>query len=250
VEAAGLARQVLKESQMLARSNSSRSATARTVRFIREAIETGRLAPGDRLPSERELALQVGVSRPSVRAALQSLATLGIVHIRHGSGSYVADGLASFAREPVNLLASLHRLTPAQLLETRRTLEERAVELAAEQATPEQIASIADEVSAMFASTDDVQAFREHDQRFHQMLAQASGNPLLAVLADMVSSAYFDRRRRVGREVELHEVAGRHHSIYLAVRAHDSARARREMGQHLATPLPGPELAGQSASAL
>lgn len=212
----------------------ARTAVEQTVDFIRRAIEQGTYTCGDRLPAERDLAQQVGVSRPTVRAALRSLAAMGIVQVRHGSGTFVADGPATLGSQSVELLAALHGLTPEQILETRRALEVSAAELAAEQATPEQIAVIADEVTGMFASTDDAQAFRTHDVRFHQELARASGNPLLAALVDMVSGAYFaSGRQPAPRDRDLREVAGRHHSIYLAVRARDPERARKEMGRHL-----------------
>ena len=66
--------------------------TDQVVAFVRGLIERGRLRPGDRLPAERELAAQIGVSRPSVRAGLHALAAMGVVRSRHGSGTYIPDG--------------------------------------------------------------------------------------------------------------------------------------------------------------
>jgi GntR family transcriptional repressor for pyruvate dehydrogenase complex len=204
------------------------------VTHVRTQIERGELRPGDRLPPERELAQHIGVSRPSVRAGLRSLSALGVVHTRHGSGTYIADGPPQLDSRPLSLLASLHGFTHEQMFEARRVLEVGVAGLAAERATGDQIAAMAEEVTGMFASVEDSQAFLLHDIRFHRSVAMASGNPILASLVEMVSSLYFEQRQRaLPRGRDLRETAITHRNIYHAVRAHDSDRARREMSVHL-----------------
>ena len=66
--------------------------TGQVVSHVRELIEQGALKPGDRLPAERDLAIQIGVSRPTIRAGLRTLAAMGVVRSRHGSGTYIPDG--------------------------------------------------------------------------------------------------------------------------------------------------------------
>jgi GntR family transcriptional repressor for pyruvate dehydrogenase complex len=120
------------------------------------------------------------------------------------------------------------------MFEARRTLEVGVAGLAAERASGDQIAAMAEEVTGMFASVDDPQTFLMHDVRFHRAVAMASGNPILASLVEMVSSLYFEQRRRqLPRGRDLRETAIIHRNIYHAVRAHDIDRARREMGGHL-----------------
>jgi GntR family transcriptional repressor for pyruvate dehydrogenase complex len=93
---------------------------------------------------------------------------------------------------------------------------------------------MAEEVTGMFASVEDPQAFLMHDIRFHRSVAMASGNPILASLVEMVSSLYFEHRKRtLPRGRDLRETAIMHRNIYHAVRAHDADRARREMSMHL-----------------
>jgi len=99
------------------------AAAEQVVDHVRGQIERGELRPGDRLPPERELAQHIGVSRPSVRAGLRSLSAMGVVHTRHGSGTYIADGPPQLDSRPLSLLASLHGFTPEQMFEARRTLE-------------------------------------------------------------------------------------------------------------------------------
>jgi GntR family transcriptional regulator, transcriptional repressor for pyruvate dehydrogenase complex len=204
------------------------------VDHVRGQIERAEVKPGDRLPPERELAQRIGVSRPSVRAGLRSLSAMGVVQTRHGSGTYIADGPPQLDSRPLSLLAALHGFTTEQMFEARRVLEVGVAGLAAERASGEQIAAMAEEVTGMFASVEDQQAFLMHDIRFHRAVAMASGNPILASLVEMVSSLYFEHRRRtLPRGRDLRETAVIHRNIYHAVRAHDADRARREMSVHL-----------------
>src|SRR6186713_1752487 len=140
--------------------------TEQVVGFVRDLIDRGRLRPGDRLPAERDLAVRTGVSRPSVRAGLHALAAMGVVQSRHGSGTYIPDGPPSLGSEPLSFLAALHGFTRDEMYEARRALEVGVAGLAAERATDDQIATIAEEVTGMFASLDDAQAFLIHDIRF------------------------------------------------------------------------------------
>ena len=217
-------------------SKSRRRKSDAVMDFLRSEIRGGRLRPGDRLPSERELASRTRVSRPTVRAAFSALAVLGIVDVRHGSGTFLADGVHEMESRPLKLLSSLHGLSESQILDARRALEVAAAGLAAVEATPEQLATIADEVTAMFASVDDVERFREHDVRFHQHLARASGNPMLAAFVDMVAGFSVGRRSRSSRGDDLRAKATHHRNIYLAVRARNADLARTAMNQHLPSP--------------
>ena len=97
--------------------------TDQVVTYVRHLIERGALRPGDRLPAERDLATQVGVSRPTVRAGLRALAAMGVVQSRHGSGTYIPDGPPALGSEPLSFLAALHGFTRDEMYEARRILE-------------------------------------------------------------------------------------------------------------------------------
>ena len=114
--------------------------TEQVVSHVRTLIEGGSLRPGDRLPAERDLAVEIGVSRPTVRAGLRALAAMGVVQSRHGSGTYIPDGPPTLGSEPLRFLAALHGFTREEMFEARRILEVGAAGLAAERATPDQIA--------------------------------------------------------------------------------------------------------------
>src|SRR5262245_45064462 len=94
-------------------------ATEEVIGHVRTLIEDGVLRPGDRLASERELALQIGVSRTSVRAGLRSLAAMGVVQTRQGAGTFITAGPPTLVSEPLRLVASLHGLDLGGLREGR-----------------------------------------------------------------------------------------------------------------------------------
>src|SRR6188768_2642420 len=140
---------------MATRSMTSEGSTEQVVAHVRALIERGALRPGNRLPAERDLAARVGVSRPTVRAGLRALAAFGVVQSRHGSGTYIPDGPPSLGTDALSFLAALHGFTRDEMYEARRILEVGAAGLAAERATPDQIATLAEEVAGLFASMDD-----------------------------------------------------------------------------------------------
>jgi GntR family transcriptional repressor for pyruvate dehydrogenase complex len=210
--------------------------TEQVVSHVRGLIERGELRPGDRLPAERDLAVQIGVSRPTVRAGLRALAAMGVVRSRHGSGTFIPDGPPTLGSEPLSFLAALHGFTRDEMYEARRILEVGAAGLAAERATAEQVATMAEEVASLFASMGDPQRFLRHDIGFHRAVAAGSGNPIVATLVEMVSALYYDRRRRTAERAtdrNLHDAAEAHRKIYQAIRARDAKAARAAMNDHL-----------------
>jgi GntR family transcriptional repressor for pyruvate dehydrogenase complex len=210
--------------------------TDQVVSFVRDLIVRGRLRPGDRLPAERELAVQIGVSRPSVRAGLHALAAMGVVRSRHGSGTYIPDGPPALGSEPLSFLAALHGFTREEMYETRRILEVEAAGLAAERATHEHLATLADEVAGMFANFDNPHLFLVHDINFHRGVADAAKNPIVGTLVGMVSAMYYERRKGNAERAsdrDLRDAAEAHRRIYQAIRGRDGAAARRAMNDHL-----------------
>jgi GntR family transcriptional repressor for pyruvate dehydrogenase complex len=211
-----------------------RVTTEHVVAFVRDLIDKGSLKPGDRLPPERELAVQIGVSRPSVRAGLQALAAMGVVQARHGAGTFITDGPPMLATAPLSFLAALHGFTSEEMFEARRVLEVGAIGLAADKATGEDLANIAEEMAGMFAALEDPQTFLVHDIKFHRAIARASHNPILASLIEMVSAMFYERRKRnLGTPRDLREAAEMHRLIYHALRDRDAAAAQAAMGAHL-----------------
>jgi GntR family transcriptional repressor for pyruvate dehydrogenase complex len=209
-------------------------AAERVVLHLERLIESGELKPGDRLPPERVLAQQVGVSRPTVRAGLRSMSALGVVESRHGAGTFITAGPPRLSTGPLSLMAALHGFTRDEMFEARRVLEVGAAGLAAEHATGDNLATMAEEVTGMFASLEDPQAFLLHDVRFHRAVAVGSHNAVLGALVEMVSALVYERRRlTVERARDLKESAEMHRRIYAAIRERNGDRARDAMSEHL-----------------
>jgi GntR family transcriptional regulator, transcriptional repressor for pyruvate dehydrogenase complex len=203
---------------------------------LREMIHRGELRPGDRLPPERDLARILGVSRPTLRGGIRSLAAVGVLESRQGAGTFVvkSDGPPALDSSPLRLLSSLHGFTSAEMFEARQSLEMAVAGLAAGRATSEHMAQLSEEIAGMFASLDDPEQFLVHDMRFHQAVASASQNGILTSLMNMVATILFDvRSKTVKRAKDLKESAEMHRHIYRAIRARDAEAARDAMRNHL-----------------
>ena len=123
--------------------SSSSGQTTEVVARVSELIKASQLKAGDRLPPERELAKHLGVSRPSLRAGLRAMSSMGVLKSRQGAGTFVADGPPMLDSEPLRLLASLHGFSFDHMFETRSILDVGAAGLAAEHAKGEQLAKLA-----------------------------------------------------------------------------------------------------------
>ena len=206
----------------------------RVVDHVRRLIESGGLKPGDRLPGERDLALELGLSRPSVRSGLEALESMGVVVSRRGAGTFIADGPPDLGAEPLSLLASLHHFTPNEMFEARLVLEVGIAGLAARHAAAEHLAAMAEETTEMFASLADPAAFLRHDVRFHRAVAAGCGNRVLAALMEMVAAQFYElRKETVENARDLRDSAEMHRRIFRAIRARDADGARLAMTEHL-----------------
>lgn len=211
--------------------------TELAIEKLRGLIATGALRPGDRLPPEADLATQLGASRNTVREAVRALVTARVLDVRRGDGTYVTslrpelllDGIA-FAAELLQADFSL------ELIAVRRILEGAATRMAArtiDDATLEVLAGHLDRMRT--ASTHEIMV--QHDVRFHETVAAASGNATLASMLGGVSSQTI--RARVWRgNVEQAVIArtiAQHEDILRALRAHDATLAEAAAVIHVAT---------------
>jgi GntR family transcriptional repressor for pyruvate dehydrogenase complex len=209
------------------------AAGAQVVEHIRQEIEAGRLGPGHRLPPERELARMMGVSRPSLRSGLRTLQAMGIVTSRRGAGTFIVEGPPHLGKAPLEFLAALHGFTLDQMYEARRLLEVGSAGLAAERATGEQLAAMADEITGMFASLEEPKTFLRHDLGFHRAVAAGSGNPIVAAIIGTLTEIIWETGRINMEGFGLRDSAETHRRIYEAIRARSPERARRDMTEHL-----------------
>lgn len=205
------------------------------VEQLKEMISTGELKPGQKLPSERDMAESLGVSRASVREALTALEAIGILDIRPGEGTFVRETSVSTTFAPLAMVLEMEQNPGGQLMEVRRVLETEMAALAAQRATEEDLKKIETNLNHMKTATGISQAV-EADLRFHFSIAEATHNTILLrmmnTVADLMHNAF-----RVQRE-ELYvdkssEIISEHEAIYNAIRNRDLETARAKMLQHI-----------------
>lgn len=212
------------------------NSSEQVLNHLRELIQQGKLKPGDRLPAERDLSETLAVSRPTLRAGLRSLIALGVLESRHGSGTYVVgvDGPPVLDSSPLRLMAALRGFTSDEMFEARLALETTSAGLAADRATSDELATLAEELAGVFASIEDPEKFLIHDVQFHRGIAAASHNRILGALTEMVVNAMYDMRKAtVRRAQDLKEAAEWHRRAYRAIRERRADDARETMREHL-----------------
>lgn len=208
--------------------------TMQVVNHIRSLIEHGTLQPGDKIPPEREFARTLKISRASLRTGIGYLAAMGVMKVRHGVGTFVADGPPEFGKASLGLMGALHGFQTWQMFEARIILESSIAALAAERGKDEHYTAMSEEVAEMFAALNSPSDFLIHDVLFHRIISQASGNPILASVIETITSALYDKRRKTAeRSIDMRESAEMHREIYRAIRARKPLEARKLMEQHL-----------------
>ena len=209
----------------------------RVIRQLTRLIDEGVLGPGDQLPSERELSEELQVSRGTVREAVQFLQTLGLLEIRHGSGTFIRPATdPSALRDEWREWTIRHAERIHDLLEIRKGLEPFAAELAAQRAGEEAVAAMEEALEQMQPAVDspDVAALVQADLAFHHALCAAAGNAALTEFADTLGEQLVRERGTIwnlpGRPARS---LVEHRAICDAVREGDPRRARKAVLQHL-----------------
>ncbi len=160
---------------------SSSSVVDNVLREIRNAISAGRFHSGDRLPSEFELMKELNVSRNSLREAMKILATMGIVEIRRGDGTYICTEIKPNFIDSVAYSVLLENSSAEELIEFRQTLDEDVLYLAIQKSTQEDIQTLQEYINRMRQRFNDgeISAAARLDYQFHQYLAHCTRNRFL-----------------------------------------------------------------------
>ncbi|HEU4657489.1 MAG TPA: FCD domain-containing protein [Capillimicrobium sp.] len=204
---------------------------------LEQAIARGDYAPGDRLPSERELSEMFGVSRVSIREALRSLEAVGLVEVRHGAGTIVLDSSQRATRDLSRWMRA-NRGEVLELLRVRAALDELAAAEAAERQDESDLAAIraAQDAFAEAAEAEDRGRLSDLDMAFHLAVAQASGSQLLAnLLTELHGHLAESRAVFFGPEGRAKVSAAEHEAIIDAIERGDDAAAREAIRTHVAS---------------
>ncbi|PXW93520.1 GntR family transcriptional regulator [Sphaerotilus hippei] len=200
----------------------------------------GSFKPGDRLPPERQLAEQLGVSRPSLREAIQKLAARGLVTSRQGGGTYVTGHLDSGFADPWQEMLGKHPELHRDVLEFRRMLEGTVAQMAAERATDADIERIGTLFAQMEAAhrQGGLDLTSRIDVQFHQALADAAHNALFTHLsANLLTMLHTHVHDNIANLFAAGTVSAQlldqHRAVWLAVQARQGAAARAAAEAHI-----------------
>jgi len=191
---------------------------------IKEMILTGELAPGGRLPPEKELSERLGLSRSSLREAVKALEVIRVLDVRRGDGTYVTSLEPRLLLEAMSFVIDLHDdQSVLEIFAVRRILEPAAAALAARHAGDDALSSLRQAVATVDHASD-VEGLVEHDLEFHRGIAEATGNSYLASLLDSLSSHTVRARiwRGITQESAVERTLQEHHAILDAISAGDA----------------------------
>jgi len=213
------------------------SLAARVTQELLDSIVEGRLRSGQRLPSERDLSEQFGVSRTVIREAVRGLEAKGVVRVQSGRGVEVAAVTSAQVSETFDLFVKGQQIKdhvqPDDIAEVREMLELKIVKVACERATDEDLRALETAFDAIerAKSSEDV---ADRDGDFHMAIALATNNPLLAALLESVNATIRSVRqeslRRPGRKGEAQE---QHRAVLTRLLERDSEGAIEAMSKHL-----------------
>ena len=200
---------------------------------LRKQLLRGEWKPGDKLPSENELAENLGVSRVTVRQAIQKMAALGLLETRLGEGTFVRPFMPDMVMSNIIPLAYLGENTLLEVLEFRKIIEITTTELAVEKVTDEDIRSLEKIYDRMLFVQEDKTAFFQADFDFHLEIAKITRNTLViktySILRDLLEVA-------MERIVDVRGTKGGiyYHNLLLeAIKSRDSERCRKVMEHHI-----------------
>jgi len=202
---------------------------------IKAMIVSGEMAPGDRLPPEKELSDALGLSRNSLREAVKALEVIGVLDVRRGDGTYVTSLTPSHILDAMSFFADVHSDDSVlELLEVRRILEPAAAALAARQVTPADIAHLRQLLSTVDETTP-VDELVAQDIVFHRYISALSGNAYLTRLLDTLSGSTLRARvwRGLTEDGSVTRTLTEHHAIVDALEAGDPALVEAQVLLHV-----------------
>ena len=215
-------------------ATAKREAAKQAVDRLRDLILQGELSAGDRLPPERVLACELGVSRSTLREAIRALVVMNVLVSRHGDGTYVSSLEPDLLAEPFELMVSLSDESLFHLFEVRRVLETACAGLAAERISDEELVQFDRILEHSEAARDDPEELLDRDVELHTAIVRATRNPLLIRIMSGVGALALAGRRRT---MSLPGVADRsladHARIVSALRRRSPETARAAMEAHL-----------------
>lgn len=202
--------------------------------IIKRMILRGELVANQKLPPERQLAAQLGVSRPSLREAIRALISLNILESRHGAGTFVTSLDPELLIEPIDFVVQVNEANLAALFEARRALEAGAAALAAQRASETELVGMEEHIKRDPQLVGDLEAFLRHDVQFHDMIRRAARSPILGSLLGSIAALSIESRRRTGQDMSARRKSiADHEAMVRALKSRDPKAAYQAMIDHL-----------------
>ncbi len=206
------------------------------VEQIRETIISGRLKPGDRLPSEKDLSVEFGVSKASLREALRALEALGMLEVKQGmgGGAFVTEVDLETARNNMFNYIFFQNPSIGEFTQLRAFIEPPVAEIAALKWTPADLDYLEDNLNRTREQMDSVPFYYELDTKFHHRIAQISGNRLICFVIDSLKNAIVQIKLQLELDRDFSiQVYKAHMRLFDALRKRDPEQARAEMHRHI-----------------
>jgi GntR family transcriptional repressor for pyruvate dehydrogenase complex len=203
---------------------------------IRDAILAGDLKPGDRLPSEKELSENFGVSKASLREAFRALEALGLLEVRQGmgGGAFVREVDLETARNSLFNYIFFQNPSIQEFTQLRSLIEPAVAEIAARKATEADLAFLEENLTQTRDKMDVGPFYYELDSKFHHRLAEISGNRLICFVIDSLKNAIVNIKLQLELDRDFSiQVYKAHMRIFEALKKREPERAREEMLKHI-----------------
>ncbi len=203
-------------------------------RRVLDMVTSGVLKAGEQLPPERELALTLGVSRPSVREAIRGLSILGVVRTRQGGGAYISELDADALLGPIQFFLSLEDVNIRELYDARSLIESDVARRAAENISQGCLDEITEILEMQKGLLDDPIAFRESDFAFHKVIWRGSNNAFLKRIGESLNVMGLEFRRRAAEKPEILAQSYEDHlALFEAIKSRDADRAAKAAERHM-----------------
>jgi len=203
---------------------------------IKNKIKSGEMKKGDRLPSEREMAEALSVSRASVREALRALEVIGLVESRPGAGNYIRTNFDNSLFEPLSVMFLLQESSLKEMFDLRETLELQCAKLSAKNIEDNELELLTAILDRMYVARSEEESLKL-DVKFHYLIAKTSRNVLLINILDVISQL-MDEFIQKSRMQILHTGSTRenlleiHENLLAALKCRDEVRASKAMNEH------------------
>jgi len=204
------------------------------VNQIKRLISEGDLRPGDRLPSERELVKEFGVSRPSLREALNSLVAMGFLEVKRTKRTFVKSITSARIQDPLSLLIKTDTQKIFDLIEVRKAMEAWGAYHAAQRATGADLQQLEGIIEEMRKAFGEGRSWEKQDADFHLAMAQATHNTIQTHLMSTIYDLLRESVARVFRDRgKMKKLLHQHCRIFNAIKSHSPERARERILDHL-----------------